>query len=365
VKVLAICETIDFQNFTRRYTTEALGRANVETTALCHTHVQNLFRTKLFSRFLKVTCYYGIIPFDIKRGILRKVEYLIKFRWQKFFKKFDIIIISSPNQNYFLDFISSEQKVVYLISDPYYLMNYSRDKELEILKRAELILATSKNLANKYVQKYYKIDRICEIFYWPNSVEIDVWRPEKQCNKTDVKKPIIGFAGNFMKLLDLLLLEKVVKTFEHCQIVLCGKITYNQNGFKASLNKILQYPNVTYKGLIPYSELPREVKQWDVCIMLDDLSELSSYHHHNKLYQYLALGKPVVAQRNHDDHNILSDIIYLSDTHEEYLWNLKRALSEQFNCELYERRITAGVENSADVRAQQLVTKLINLCSLA
>lgn len=362
MRILVICETIDFQNFTSRYTTEALGRANAQTVALCHTHVRNLFKTNLFSKFLNVTCYYGLIPFGRKRGILRKLEYLMKVRWQRFFRKFDVVVISCPNQNYFLDFITPDQKVVYLICDPYCLMDYSREKELEVLHRADLIMATAKNLADIYVKKYYNLDKSERTHFWPNCVEVSVWKADDQYHKTSNAKPVIGFAGNFMKLVDLQLLEKVVKKFNDCQIIICGKISYNNPEYRAFLDKIFQYPNVLFKGFIPYAELPAEVQKWDICIMVDDVSELSSYHHHNKLYQYLALGKPVVAQRNQRDHDLLADIIYLADTHEEYLVQLEKALNENDNGTLYQKRIKAAHANSADARAQQLKTEILKLC---
>lgn len=364
MKILIICETIDFQNFTARYTTEALGRAHKETTALCHTHIRNLFKTNLFSQFLKVTCYYGIIPFSKKSGSFRKLEFLIKFWWRRFFRKFDVIIISCPNQNYFLDYISDDQKLVYILSDPYCLMDYSSEKELEILKRSDLIMATSQRLADTYLKRYYNIDKSRHTFYWPNCVEVGVWKADKYLPIRNQKK-VIGFAGNFMKLVDLHLLEKVVKTFNEYQLVICGKISHNEKDFITLLNKIFNYPNVNFKGFIKYSELPKEVQTWDVCIMVDDISELSSYHHHNKLYQYLSLGKPVVAQRNQNDHDSISDIIYLADTHEEFIENLRLALNEKDGDELYKKRVRTAIENSADIRAHQLKNEIDNICSLA
>ena len=359
MRVLAICETLDFQNFTRRFTIEALARIHNETTALCHTHFKNCLRVNLYSAFLKVKCYYGFIPFNKKSSFLRKLETYINFRWRSYFDLYDIVFISSPNQNYLLDFIGSEKKVIYLISDPYCLMGYSKVKEKEILKRADLILATSLNLAHNYLPKYYGYKPSAPVIYWPNCADVNIWKPEKFTKHNTT--PIIGFAGNLMKIVDLHLLEKVVTAFQDCVIVVAGKVANWESEYGLLLKRIFSHKNVEYKGFIPFEDLPKEVNGWDVCLMLDDTSELSSYHHHNKLYQYLALGKPVVIQRNHNDYDSLGDLIYISEDHTQFVNNVGKALKETQDNELFNKRVKLAKENSADVRAKQLMNEIMNL----
>jgi len=53
--------------------------------------------------------------------------------------------------------------------------------------------------------------------------------------------------------------------------------------------------------------------------MFDVNSDISEYVHHNKIYQYLALGKPVVVQRTHRDYDELSSVIYLCDSKKEFI----------------------------------------------
>ena len=85
--------------------------------------------------------------------------------------------------------------------------------------------------------------------------------------------------------------------------------------------------------------------------MVDSKTELSSYHHHNKLYQYLALGKPVVIQRNHNDYDYLKNCIYIAYDKIEYKKVLSKAIRE-LGCKDKEmERVKLAIENNSQKRA--------------
>ncbi len=363
MKLLIICETSDFQNFTRRATVEAIARINKDTVALCHTNIKNINKVNLNSRYTEVRCLYNLLPKSFRRiKIFNLIEhYLLRIFWSKFFSSFEFIMISSPSQAYLLRFIIN-QKLIFLLSDPYHLMGYNKKDIREILSNAKLILTTSKELKSNYLKKYFHFVNDEIIHYWPNTVDLEIWNYEsnkKFIRTNDTTK--LGFSGNFMELTDLNLLELLVSKFPECEFQIAGKINYNEESFINKLKSIFQQPNVKYLGWLKYEDLPKTIINWDVCLMIDDKSELSSYHHHNKLYQYLALGKPVVLQKNHNDHDGYSNVIFISDTFDEYLVNIQKALSKCKDDEFKHGCISIAAENSSEVRAKQFIKYLKNI----
>jgi len=278
--------------------------------------------------------------------------------WKKFFGNYDAVIISSPLQAYLLDFCT--KKVIYILSDPYHLMGYRYEYEKRVLDAADIVLATSRNLRDVYLPRYFGHE-LTNVFYWPNTADLSLWDHYKYPQKDSLSKPpILGFAGNFMKIVDLDLLDLITDRFEECTFRIAGRISCSDQGFCSRLERILAKPNVAYLGFIPFNDLPMEVAQWSVCLMLDDKTELSSYHHHNKLYQYLALGKPVVAQRNHSDYDALGDVVQLANDPDEFIAGVEEALRLVDDHTLYQRRIDVAQQNSSIVRAKEflgLVTK--------
>ena len=77
-------------------------------------------------------------------------------------------------------------------------------------------------------------------------------------------------------------------------------LDYNQS--KIFWDRLFEKSNVKYLGNIPYEKLPKTVARWDVGLVTDKMDEYASYMHHNKVYQYLALGIPVVSLKIHEDY---------------------------------------------------------------
>jgi teichuronic acid biosynthesis glycosyltransferase TuaH len=71
-----------------------------------------------------------------------------------------------------------------------------------------------------------------------------------------------------------------------------------------------------------------------------------------KLNEYLAAGKPVVSTNFSEDIAMFSDYIYLSNTHEEFLANIERALNENTEQKKAER-VKVAEGNSWQVRCGQ------------
>lgn len=76
--------------------------------------------------------------------------------------------------------------------------------------------------------------------------------------------------------------------------------------------------------------MPACCNAFDVCLIPFLQGEFADTINPVKLYEYLALGKPVVAYHMRELERY-KDIIYLSDDKEEFLSNVEKALHERDN----------------------------------
>jgi hypothetical protein len=363
-RILAIAQTSDFRNFTRRYTFEAIAKLYKGVDAICYSSIKNLFSARNYSEFMNVYSYYRVVPekLILRNGIIKQLENVnLKIGYKRIFDRYDIFIFSSPIHSLFKPYCNGAK--IFIISDPYHLMGYDYKCENELIKSADVIFTTSKNLKHVYLPKYFNYHNEKNVHYWPNCVDIDVWSYEKLTKfRRKSQKIVIGFAGNFMEIVDLDLLEHVVTKFPDYEFQFAGKITASRTDveFSNKLRSIFEKPNVKYMGYYPFDDIPKVVINWDVCMMIDNKSELSSYHHHNKLYQYLALGKPVVINRNHNDYDEFRNLIFISNDYAEFVENINRAVRLIDDREYIKRAIKAAEENSTAVRARQFLTVLRN-----
>ena len=351
-KLLLLCETSNFKTFTRRATVEAIKKIYPQTFALANIPIRNLINKNLSSdEFLRISFIlnYKIPVFDtdIFYG-LNKIK--------KFDKADNVIALSSPRQHFIFDHIKLKSRIVAILSDPYHLMGYSYENTKKILSRAEIVFATSQNLAGQYLNNYFPGIRF-NVVYWPNTVDTNIWDIQRLevTKKDDNKKVVVGFAGNIMEVTDLNLLDYITSVCTDCIFEIAGKVRITSETDISQLRKIFKKNNVRYLGFIDYENLPQKVYEWDIGILIDKQNELSSYHHHNKLYQYLALGKPVVVHRNHADYDYLNDVVFIANDYKEFVKYLYATKKYIKNPTFIQKAKKAAYQNNADVRARQFI----------
>ncbi len=162
-----------------------------------------------------------------------------------------------------------------------------------------------------------------------------------------IAPPILGFSGSLEAKSDLDLLRRVALENPAWNLVFIG-LTENVR----DIDKIRGLPNTHFLGLKPVRELPKYFRRFEVCLVpfrkspeLESISPL-------KIFEYLAAGRPVVATR-YGEIAHLEEVVYLSDSPDEFLANIRRALAEDGD-DLRRKRLAVARENSWTNRAQQL-----------
>jgi hypothetical protein len=356
MRILAICTSIEFLN---RATIEAINAKYECIDVLCQRHIRNYFRRKTKSEKVKIDYLHTVVPGPM-RDIFRASTIdlrILNLIWKGRLKAYDTVFFTSPFTAFFLPLLT-DQKIIYLIHDPFLLMNNHSTylMERQLLERADVVLTTSKLLKDNYVWKYFQ-KQTDNVFYWPNTVDLSIWDYKKmQAYRRSSAGIVIGYAGNMNEITtDLSLLDELTTRYNDCRFEFAGHLNFNNTHNLSKMRMILAKPNVRYLGFISYNDIPKIVVNWNICLMLDVQSEISGYVHHNKIYQYLALGKPVVVQRTHRDYEELSSVVYLCDTKKEFFDKVAIAATRVTDREYSDRCIHLARLNSSDSRAVQFM----------
>lgn len=359
MKILAIAETYNFKNYTRRATFEAIG----EVKELKYLVLNNFIKKRKITSDFESDKIIELKTFFPRSSIFFRIEeYLFKRFYIKKVLPYDVVIITSPNQWFLADLIPKNILLIFLVSDPFHLMNNIENVKIKeriqvVLNRADLVLTTSLNIKEIYLRKYFSFYKD-NVYYWPNCVDLKIWSYDNfsKLDLTKSDKKNIGFAGNFMNITDVELLDFITTELPEQSFRIAGKISYSPHEEK--LNKIFSKKNVEYLNVIPYEELQMEVSSWDVCLLLDAQSEFASFHHHNKIYQYLALGKPVVLLDYLKDYEKFKDKVYIAKNEFEFLSYIMVALKEINKNILSIERVKIASQNSSIQRANDFFTIL-------
>jgi glycosyltransferase involved in cell wall biosynthesis len=166
-----------------------------------------------------------------------------------------------------------------------------------------------------------------------------------------LKRPVIGFAGNFLaSKVDFSLLEEIARTRPHWTLLLIGPSAPETVSL---LERLTQFPNVRWVGAKPYAELPRYVAAFDVGVIPYVSNAYTRSCFPLKLFEYLAAGKPVVASGLPELSAMEPDVV-LTDRAASFIEAVQTALSRNSEAErLRRRQLAAG--NSWEKKTDRLL----------
>lgn len=227
-----------------------------------------------------------------------------------------------------------------------------RKREIEMLRNADLVIATSQNLQQKKVE----ISRHCHFI--PNAADLDLFsratHPETQVpsDLAALPKPVIGYVGILgPNHIDIDWVEFAAKKSGYTFVFVGRKYPETFD-----LSRLERCKNVYFFGFIEPAQLPCYLKGMEVCIMPYVKSERTDATFPLKLFEYLAAGKPVVSTRT-DELVPYAHLISLVDTPEEFLEAINLAHHDDSH-EKTKARVEAAKANTWDVRVED-ISKLV------
>jgi hypothetical protein len=364
MKIVSVCSTLDFINYTRRATLQAISRHVNEFEVILYAGINKTFKSSKTLPDFRFRRYNFWIPTRFRAySILPFIEYHLKRRkWKQYFQNFDLVFFTDPNQYYLLPYISAN-KVAYLIRDPHCLFDPAlKNFEQIMIERADIIFCTAQALANTYITKYYGINNKKTV-YWPNTVDINIWNFTKfeHCIKPKTRFTA-GILGNLTTYTDdLILLDQITDENPEVQFELSGKISPKLIN-NPLLKKILRKSNFLINEFLPFDELPARVINWDVGLIIADPDiEISRYIHNNKQFQYMAMGIPFITFNIHNDYNGFGSMVFLADSRNQYS-DLIKKIKETYDSNYYrEKGPEIAEDNSADHRALSFINNINDL----
>jgi len=216
-----------------------------------------------------------------------------------------------------------------------------------LVKNSRAVLVTAKKLFNEVKQL-----RKDEIYLLPNAVEYSHFhrKPDPQNIPKEIKSikdnggPIIGYFGAIANWFDYDLIIHMAKTNPTWNIVLIGW------DYDDSLDKsgIKQLKNVYFLGIKKYSVLPNYASWFDVCILPFLLNDITHATSPIKLFEYMALGKPIVTTAISEASNYKSCLI--ANSKDDFIKKIHEALKLNENSQYISLLDKEAQENTWEKR---------------
>ncbi|GMA66133.1 glycosyltransferase [Alicyclobacillus fastidiosus] len=182
-----------------------------------------------------------------------------------------------------------------VLSFPY---GWNREEVVTAWRRlAELsssVLAVSPTLRNQMEELLNR-----RVVLLPNGVDAELFmNPSPQVpaglerNGNQIR---VGFAGTLNHWIDFDAMLSIVDTFPEVTLFLLGKEGQMASDRHAqSYRRLLEHENVRYFGAVPYEDLPGYLQALDILLLPRISSKASTSSNPLKLFEYLAVGKPIV-----------------------------------------------------------------------
>lgn len=219
--------------------------------------------------------------------------------------------------------------------------------ERDLARQADVVFCTAQGLyqtLREYNRRTYLI---------PNGADYQLFSQAAGPNPGhDPAHPVFGFVGMLQDCLAYDCLLALADAYPEGEIRLIGRLMPGVDIAALQMRK-----NIRLLGLLPQSELPRQMRDFDVCLNIFDPGKLSQDVSPLKFYEYLATGKSVVSTREPRQVADYADLIYIADSPGDFVVKCTMALAED-DPDKTRGRQAAGLAASWDNRVGQMVEKL-------
>lgn len=189
-------------------------------------------------------------------------------------------------------------------------------------------------------------------FLSPNGVNLSHWASfNKNADVPPLSFPrriVLGYHGALANWLDYELLTKIAQTDKYTLLLIGPE--YDNSLKESGLTK---YETVMYLGPISHDRLPVLAQNYDISILPFTTSSLSDGVSPIKLFEYMALGRPILTTSSKEVVKYKSCIVVKNA--EDFLEKIPYALSMADNNEYLEILRTEAAENDWNKRARDLL----------
>lgn len=222
-------------------------------------------------------------------------------------------------------------------------------KEGLLIEKSDLLITTSSYLSEKYSQKsndHVEIRNAGEFDFFNKFIEA---KPEKPREIEKLKgRKIIGYYGALANWFDLKILENIAKSHKEKEIVLIGNCLY-----QPIIDLSQKFKNIHLLGEKKYSDLPKFLYYFDVCVIPFVLNDLIKATDPVKLYEYFAMGKKVVATKMPEILKFEKNM-WFAENPDDFSKKIETALNSNDSPKEKEDRILISKNNTWEERSERL-----------
>ena len=242
--------------------------------------------------------------------------------------------------------VLDESLMIYECYDEY--RSFSQDKkknqwmsdlEDKLLKKVDIVFTTSGPLYESRKKLH------SNVFLTPNGVEFNLFNKVKSNvevlnDMAHIPYPIIGYIGRVRNWLDFELLKYISEKQPNWSIVFIGPCSTDEREVREFISNTKS--NIFFIGEKKHKYIPRYLNIIDVCILPFKTNDLCNAVNPLKLWEYLAVGKPVVSSKL-NSLEAFSNVIFLEDTKEDFVNRIDNILNN-INNGYIRKRLDSGVE---------------------
>ncbi|MNK87957.1 putative teichuronic acid biosynthesis glycosyltransferase TuaH [compost metagenome] len=220
--------------------------------------------------------------------------------------------------------------------------------ERALMRNADITVTTSTwldEIVSKYTSSRILIRNAGEFAHFANKPANVYVNPNG--------RQIIGYYGAIAEWFDLELLAALAEAFPDCTVLMIGADTVG------AAARLAQYENVVFTGEVAYSELPKYLHAFDVCLLPFQVIPLTLATNPVKVYEYLSAGKPVVSV-DLPEIKQFENLVQAAATQEDFISAVRSTLAAPSSAIEIEKRQVFARNQTWGHRAEQLIHRIEN-----
>jgi glycosyltransferase involved in cell wall biosynthesis len=220
----------------------------------------------------------------------------------------------------------------------------------KISAKADVIFTVSFEL----LDFYKKFGGKNNIFHIANGVDFDHYaNPENYLKQTEldqIDKKTIGYIGTIQERFDFDLVGYIAKKNKNKVIALAGPVW---KSVEKQAKEKLNLPNVKFLGRVEFEKAPAYINKFDVCIIPHKIDQFIKFTNPMKMYEYLAVGKPIVSTKGAGVSQY-ADYVHIANDYEKFNQYIQKALGEN-TAELAQKRKKAAQKQDWSDKIDQML----------